>query len=51
MRLLPFERIVPDDHKIDNLADILVTEEGPRILSWLIDGARRYLSGDRDLRQ
>ncbi|MFE6520847.1 phage/plasmid primase, P4 family [Streptomyces sp. NPDC057794] len=49
MRLLPFERIVPDDRKIDNLADILVTEEGPGILSWLIDGARRYLAGDRDL--
>jgi ATP-binding cassette subfamily C protein len=27
----------------------LVTEEGPGILSWLIDGARRYLAGDRDL--
>jgi putative DNA primase/helicase len=49
MRLLPFERIVPDDRKIDNLADILVTEEGPGILSWLIDGARRYLAGARDL--
>ncbi|QLH27376.1 GNAT family N-acetyltransferase [Streptomyces sp. Rer75] len=25
---------------MDNLADILVTEEGPGILGWLIDGAR-----------
>ncbi|MFJ5035726.1 phage/plasmid primase, P4 family [Streptomyces sp. NPDC088560] len=49
MRLIPFEKVVPDDRKIDNLADILVTEEGPGILSWLIDGARRYLAGDRDL--
>ncbi|MFH9090659.1 phage/plasmid primase, P4 family [Streptomyces sp. NPDC017673] len=49
MRLIPFERVVADDHKIDNLADILVTEEGPGILGWLIDGARRYLAGDRDL--
>ncbi|MEV5886616.1 phage/plasmid primase, P4 family [Streptomyces sp. NPDC052020] len=49
MRLLPFERVVPDHLKIDNLADILVTEEGPGILGWLIDGARRYLGGDRDL--
>ncbi|MFJ5899444.1 phage/plasmid primase, P4 family [Streptomyces sp. NPDC093064] len=49
MRLIPFERVVPDHRKIDNLADILVTEEGPGILSWLIDGARRYLAGDRDL--
>ncbi|MFD0287671.1 DNA primase family protein [Streptomyces lutosisoli] len=49
MRLIPFERVVPDDRKIDNLADILVIEEGPGVLGWLIDGARRYLGGDRDL--
>jgi putative DNA primase/helicase len=49
MRLIPFERVVPDDRKIDNLADLLVMEEGPGILAWLIDGARRYLGGDRDL--
>jgi putative DNA primase/helicase len=49
MRLLPFERVVSDDRKIDNLADLLVMEEGPGILAWLIDGARRYLAGDRDL--
>ncbi|MFQ3560415.1 phage/plasmid primase, P4 family [Streptomyces gramineus] len=49
MRLIPFEHVVPDHRKIDNLADILVTEEGPGILGWLIDGARRYLAGDRDL--
>ncbi|MFJ6686810.1 DNA primase family protein [Streptomyces werraensis] len=49
MRLIPFERVVPDHRKIDNLADILVTEEGPGILGWLIHGARRYLAGDRDL--
>ncbi|WP_369228579.1 phage/plasmid primase, P4 family (plasmid) [Streptomyces sp. R39] len=49
MRLIPFERVVPDHRKIDNLADILVTEEGPGILGWLIDGARRYLGGDRDI--
>ncbi|THA69990.1 DNA primase [Streptomyces sp. A0958] len=49
MRLIPFERVVSDERKIDNLADILVTEEGPGILGWLIDGARRYLGGERDL--
>ncbi|MPY58799.1 DNA primase family protein [Streptomyces spongiae] len=49
MRLVPFERVVPDSRKIDNLADMLVTEEGPGILTWLIDGARRYLGSDRDL--
>ncbi len=50
MRLIPFERVVPDHRKIDNLADILVTEEGPGILSRLVDGALRRLAGDRDLR-
>ncbi|MGW2232205.1 DNA primase family protein [Streptomyces formicae] len=49
MRLIPFEKVVSDDRKIDNLADILVTEEGPGILGWLIEGARRYLAGDKDL--
>ncbi|MCL7429371.1 phage/plasmid primase, P4 family [Streptomyces sp. YS415] len=49
MRLIPFERVVSDDRKIDNLADILVTEEGPGILGWLIDGARRYLGGEKEL--
>ncbi|MER5201484.1 DNA primase family protein [Streptomyces sp. NPDC002755] len=43
MRLIPFERKVPDDRKIDNLAAELVRDEGPGILQWLIDGARRYL--------
>ncbi|MFJ4633924.1 phage/plasmid primase, P4 family [Streptomyces sp. NPDC088847] len=43
IRLLPFERVVPDHRKIDNLAFELVRDEGPGILQWLIQGARRYL--------
>ncbi|MFE7777613.1 phage/plasmid primase, P4 family [Streptomyces sp. NPDC057445] len=43
IRLIPFERIVPDERKIDNLALDLVRDEGPGILQWLIEGARRYL--------
>ncbi|CAM5489981.1 Putative DNA primase/helicase OS=Streptomyces griseomycini OX=66895 GN=FHS37_006883 PE=4 SV=1 [Streptomyces griseomycini] len=49
MRLIPFERVVSDDRKIGNLAALLVTEEGPGILNWLVEGARRYLAGDKDL--
>ncbi|MEU0575383.1 DNA primase family protein [Dermacoccus nishinomiyaensis] len=49
MKLIPFERVVADDRKVDNLADVLVTEEGPGILNWLVTGARRYLTGSRDL--
>ncbi|MET9419054.1 phage/plasmid primase, P4 family, partial [Streptomyces klenkii] len=49
IRLIPFEHTVPDNRKVDNLADVLVTEQGPGILNWLIEGARRYLTGDKDL--
>ncbi|GJF33034.1 DNA primase/helicase [Kitasatospora sp. NE20-6] len=49
MRLIPFERVVPEDRKIDNLANVLVSEEGPGILAWLIAGARRYFNGEKDL--
>ncbi|MFD9053241.1 DNA primase family protein [Streptomyces zaomyceticus] len=49
MRLIPFEKVVADDRKVDNLADVLVIEEGPGILDWLISGARCYLHGARDL--
>ncbi|WP_407700447.1 DNA primase family protein [Streptomyces beihaiensis] len=44
MRLIPFERVVPDERKIDNLAFELVRDEGPGILHWLVEGARRYLT-------
>ncbi|MFI7343973.1 phage/plasmid primase, P4 family [Streptomyces sp. NPDC050085] len=49
MRLIPFERVVSDQRKVDNLADILVSEEGPGILNWLVSGARRYLAGEKNL--
>ncbi|MDX2705666.1 phage/plasmid primase, P4 family [Streptomyces sp. PA03-6a] len=39
IRLIPFERTVPDERKIDNLARVLVREEGPGILHWLVQGA------------
>ncbi|MFJ4126548.1 phage/plasmid primase, P4 family [[Kitasatospora] papulosa] len=44
IRLIPFERVVASDRKIDNLAGELVDEEGPGILHWLIQGAMRYLT-------
>lgn len=49
MRIIPFDRIVPDDREVENLADLLVAEEGPGILGWVVDGARAYLSGHHDL--
>ncbi|MFC8349576.1 phage/plasmid primase, P4 family [Streptomyces sp. NPDC057280] len=44
IRLVPFERTVSDARKIDNLGHELVRDEGPGILNWLIEGARRYLA-------
>ncbi|MEV7251956.1 DNA primase family protein [Streptomyces cyaneofuscatus] len=44
IRLLPFERVVSDERKIDNLALELVRDEGPGILQWLVQGAQRYLT-------
>ncbi|KOU37863.1 phage/plasmid primase, P4 family [Streptomyces sp. NPDC060334] len=45
IRLIPFEKVVPDHRKIDNLAEALVQEEGPGILHWMIQGAKAYLAG------
>jgi len=44
MRIIPFERRIPDERKIDNLAAELVHDEGPGILHWLIEGAKTYLA-------
>jgi putative DNA primase/helicase len=49
LRIIPFERMPAEDYSVDNLADILVAEEGPGILQWLISGAHRYLNGGRVL--
>ncbi|MER6434341.1 phage/plasmid primase, P4 family [Streptomyces sp900105245] len=43
IRLVPFSRIISAERRIDNLAFELVRDEGPGILQWLIEGARRYL--------
>ncbi|NJQ13467.1 DNA primase family protein [Streptomyces bohaiensis] len=44
IRLIPFEKVIPAEQKIDNLAAELVRDEGPGILHWLIEGAGRYLT-------
>ncbi|MGW2425885.1 DNA primase family protein [Streptomyces sp. NPDC001709] len=44
IRLIPFTRTVSAERRIDNLAFELVRDEGPGILQWLIEGARRYLA-------
>jgi P4 family phage/plasmid primase-like protien len=39
LRLVPFLHKVPDHKKIENLSKLLVDEEGPGILHWVIQGA------------
>lgn len=39
LRLLPFQYKVPEAKKIEGLADLLLAEEGPGILAWIIRGA------------
>lgn len=45
LRLLPFDRHVPPERRIDNFARLLVAEEGPGILAWAIRGAVDYFTG------
>lgn len=46
LRLIPFERTVPRSERIEGLTDLLVDEEGPGILAWIVAGAA---DGIRDL--
>jgi P4 family phage/plasmid primase-like protien len=45
LRLLSFQHRVPDDQKVENLARILVDEEGPGILAWMVQGACEVFTG------
>lgn len=48
LRLIPFEHIVPENARIDGLDDILIRDEGPGILAWMIEGAAAAMGGLRD---
>lgn len=41
---MPFLNSVPLAEQDKNLADTLVETEGPRILNWMVEGARQYLA-------
>jgi putative DNA primase/helicase len=45
LRLIEFRHRVPDERRIDGLAKLLVSEEGPGILAWIVAGAVAYYSG------
>jgi P4 family phage/plasmid primase-like protien len=42
IRLIPFEVFFAAEKRIKGLADILVAEEGPGILRWLVDGCLKW---------
>ena len=45
LRLIPFNVYFPPEKRIKGLSEILVQEEGPAILGWLINGCRKWLRG------
>lgn len=45
LRMVPFLHKVPEHKKIENLSRLLVDEEGPGILAWVIQGAVDVFDG------
>lgn len=45
LRLVPFEREVPDDKIVDDLQGILARDHGAALISWIIAGAVAYHQG------
>lgn len=44
IRLIPFVHTVPPEDRIRDIGTKIATEEGPGVLAWLIEGARRALA-------
>jgi putative DNA primase/helicase len=42
IRVIPFEVFFPPEKRIKGLSDILVAEEGPGILRWMVDGCLEW---------
>jgi putative DNA primase/helicase len=42
IRVIPFEIFFPPEKRIKGLSDLLVAEEGPGILRWLVDGCLEW---------
>lgn len=45
IRLIPFTNTIPVEQRIEGLADLLVAEEGPGILAWIVKGAAAAAGG------
>lgn len=44
LRMIMFSNTVPPEKQVEGLADLLVGEEGPGILAWIVRGARDVLA-------
>ena len=42
IRIIPFDVFIPPERRIKNFSEILVRDEGPGILRWLIDGCLEW---------
>ena len=47
--IAPFTHTIPPEKKIMDFASVLVMEEGPAILGWMIEGAVRFYKADMKL--
>lgn len=47
--IAPFTHVIPPEKKIMDFANVLVREEGPAILGWMIEGAIRFYKADMKL--
>ena len=49
--IAPFEMSIPPEKKIADFAEVLVREEGPEILGWMIEGAIAFYKADMKLKK
>jgi P4 family phage/plasmid primase-like protien len=45
LRLIPFDREVPEAKVVDDLQGILARDHGPALLTWIVTGAAQYAAG------
>jgi putative DNA primase/helicase len=49
LREVPFNNVVPPEERISGLDKTILAQEGPGVLAWMIEGARKYLAEGLDV--
>lgn len=49
LKFVPFLYTVPEDARVPDFAKVLLAEEGPEILGWLVEGAMEYYAAGCEL--